>query len=407
MKIVIVGAGGAVGSVMADWLSRRDDYDEIVLAGYRKATLKAAKDRLKNPKKGKIAIVNANNVADMKKCFKGADMVVNSTLPRYFLKIMKASLASGANYIDMATDLAVMNDPPGKVVKKVPLDLQLEQDDKWKDADLSAMLCWGVDPGAVNVFTRFAADNMDTVDAIKIRDGDRSAIPGYDGFCSMWSPDTLIEEVAYMNSLIWTKGRWERKAPLTMSEEWEFPEPVGKLKVWLVDHEETQSLPRFINKGCKEMSFMIHLDDEWVDVVRALRTVGLVSPEPVNARGVKVVPRDVVVACMPSPVDPNLCKKLKGDTSVGAAVIGRKGKRKYMHYIWNMMSHQDCWKEYKATATPTQVAIPTAIAATVYAQGKIKNRGAYTPEMLDARPMMRAFNKYGFKTEEIKKTIKD
>jgi saccharopine dehydrogenase (NAD+, L-lysine-forming) len=405
MKIVIVGAGGGVGSVMADWLSRRDDYDEIVLAGRKRDTLKLTLGKMKGKEKAKIAVVNAGNINDMKKCFRGADMVVNSTLPRYFLKIMSACLATNANYIDMATDLAVMNEPPGQIVKKVPLDLQLEQDKAWKKKDLSAMLCWGVDPGAVNVFTRYAADRMDKVDEIKIRDGDKSYVEGFNEFYAPWSPDTLIEEVAYMNSLIWTKGHWERREPVTVQEEWEFQKPVGRLKVTLVDHEETQSLPRFIGKGCKEMSFMIHLGDDWLNVVKVLRKVGLVDSKPVNARGVKVVPRDVVVACMGSPVDPNIQSKTRGNSSIGSAVIGWKGDKKYMHYIWNTMNHYKCWQTYKSTATPTQVAIPTAIAVTLYAQGKIKERGVYPPEVLDANMVMRNFSKHGFKCEQLKKRI--
>jgi len=405
MKIVIVGAGGGVGSVMADWLSRRDDYDEIVLAGRKRDTLKLTLDRMKNKERAKIAVVNAGNINDMKKCFRGADMVVNSTLPRYFLKIMSACLATNANYIDMATDLAVMNEPPGQVVKRVPLDLQLDQDKAWKKKDLSAMLCWGMDPGAVNVFTRYAADRMDKVDEIKIRDGDKSSIEGFNEFYAPWSPDTLIEEVAYMNSLIWTKGHWVRKEPVTVQEEWEFPKPVGKMKVTLVDHEETQTLPRFIGKGCKEMSFMLALGDDWLNVVKALRMVGLVDSKPVNARGVKVVPRDVVVACMGSPVDPNVQSRTRGNSCVGSAVFGWKGDKKYMHYIWNTMNHYKCWQTYKSTATPTQVAVPTAIAVTLYAQGKIKERGVYPPEVLDANMLMRNFAKYGFKCEQTKTRI--
>jgi len=407
MRIVIVGAGGAVGGVMADWLSRRDEYDEIVLAGYRRQSLKTIAEKMKGKEKAKIAIVNANNIADMKKTFRGADVVVNSTLPRYFLKIMKASLQVGANYVDMATDLAVINDPPNQLVKRVPLDLQLEQDKQWKKEDLAAMLCWGMDPGAVNVFTRYAADGMDKVDEIKIRDGDRSTIEGYDGFCSLWSPDTLIEESSYMNPLIFSNGHWERRVPFTVSEEFEFPPPVGKMKVWLVDHEETQTLPRFIKKGCKNMSFMLHLDDEWVEVAKILRKVGLVDSKPVNARGVKVVPRDVVVACMPSPVDPSIMEKVKGKSCVGSAVFGWKGDKKYMHFIWNTMSHKDCWRTYKATATGSQVAIPTAIAVTLLAKGKIKEKGVFPPEVLDPKPIMRAFTQMKWPWEQIKQRISE
>ncbi|HUW43058.1 MAG TPA: saccharopine dehydrogenase C-terminal domain-containing protein, partial [Thermoplasmata archaeon] len=90
---------------------------------------------------------------------------------------------------------------------------------------------------------------------------------------------------------------------------------------------------------------------------------------------------------------------------VGAAIFGSKGDKKYMHYIWNTMSHYKCWQAYKSTATPTQVAIPTAIAVTLFAQGKIKERGAYPPEVLDANMLMRNFAKYGFKCDQMKQKL--
>lgn len=403
MKAMVLGAGG-VGSVVADILSRSEAYDEIVLASRTKEKVEAAAKKIGN-EKIRPAVINADNVAEMKKGMKDVDLAINLVLPRYFLKVMQAALESGTNYMDTATDLAVAADQKaGQRIEKVPMDLQLEQDDKWKAAGLSAMLSWGVDPGSTNVFARYAADRMDSVDRILVRDGDNSYIEGFEGFAALWSPDTLIEEVALMDALVWSQGRFERIPSLSKSEMWEFPDPVGKLEVWAVDHEEQETLGRFIGKGCKECNFMIALGDN-ADILKALKAVNLVSPDPIMVKGTKVVPRDVVTALMPSPTDPDIQSRVKGDSCVGTAVIGKKGDKKMMHYIYNTMNHEECYRQYKATATSVQTATPPAIAAIMFARGEIDRKGVYPPEMLEPDPIMKRFNEMGYKTGEIKKEL--
>lgn len=249
MKLLIIGSG-AIGTVIADILAKRDAYDEIVLADLKKETAAAAKKRIGDPEIVTPIALNATSLDDMKNAMKDANLTINATLPRYFLKVMQACLESGSNYLDMATDLAVSaGEMPGDRIEKPPIDLQLEQDQAWKDRGLAAMLCWGAEPGAVNVWARYAADRMDTVERILVRDGDNSTIEGQEGLVSLWSPDTLIEEVAYMNPLVWTNGGFERRPSLEISEEWQFPEPIGKIRVWMVDHEEPETLGRTIGKG--------------------------------------------------------------------------------------------------------------------------------------------------------------
>ncbi|MDH4122907.1 MAG: saccharopine dehydrogenase NADP-binding domain-containing protein [Thermoplasmata archaeon] len=405
MKVLILGSG-AVGTEIGDILRKQKEIDEVVMADLHIEIANKAVKKMESPKKVTSTAMNANNVEDMKKGMKGVDFAINATLPRFFLKIMKACLESGTNYMDMATDLGVAREQKaGQKIDTVPIDMQLEQDQKWKDAGLSALLCWGAEPGAVNVFTRYAADQMDSVEKILVRDGDDSYIEGYDGFVSYWSPDTLIEECADMDALIWTAGHFERVPSLSKSEMWEFPDPVGRIKVWMVDHEESSTLGRFI-KGCKECNFGLALSDEVADMMRMMKKMGFVSPIPINVKGVKVVPRDVVTALMPSPTDPHLMSKIRGSGCASVTVIGKKGEKRYSHFIYNIMSHEECWEKYKTNATAVQTATPPAIATVLFARGAISRKGVYPPEMLEPEPIMKAFSEMGFPWHEVKKEIK-
>ena len=404
MKLLIIGAG-AIGSVIADVCAKDNGYDEIILADLKKEIAEDIKKRLGGKKKITPIALNANNIAEMKKVMKGVDMTVSATLPRFFLKIMKACLEAGSSYLDMATDLAVMNEAPGTKIDRVPLDLQTDMDQAYKDQGLAGMLCWGSEPGLVNVWARYAADQMDTVEKIQVRDGDSASVEGYSPFLSFWSPDTLIEEVSYMNSLTFKNGRFEREAPLTKSEVWEFPHPLGPLRVWQVDHEEVQTMGRFIGKGVKDISFMLGLDDQFVGALRVFKMVGMVSPDPIEVKGVKVAPRDVLTALMPSPTDPNLQSKIKGHGCASVMVTGIKGGKRSQHYLWNILSHEECFKKHKATALAIQTGTPPAVAAIMFAKKEITRKGVYPPEVLDPIPIIKRLEGFGITTSERKREI--
>ena len=404
MKVLVLGVG-AVGSIIADVLSKQDEFEEVIVGDIKKERAQKVADKIGSPKVRAVSM-NADNVEEMKAGMKDVDLVINAVLPRFFLKIMQAALESGTHYMDMATDLGVSShEKPEDKITKVPIDLQIEQDQKWKDAGLSAMLTWGNDPGATNVYARYAANGMDTVEKIRVRDGDNAIIDGFDGFVSLWSPDTLIEEVALMNALVWTDGHFARVESMSKSEEFEFPEPMGKMKVWAVDHEETETLGKTINKGCKECNFMISLGDDTVNILKVLRKIGMVRPEPVKIKGVDVYPRDVVTALMPSPTDPNIQKNAKGQACIGTEVIGTKNGKRISHFIYQMSDYEAIYNRFGVTVTAWQTAMPPSVAAVMLARGEINRRGAFPPEMLDPEPILKRFNDFGFTWKEIIKEL--
>lgn len=53
----------------------------------------------------------------------------------------------------------------------------------------------GMDPGAVNIFARWAVDRLDIATSIRVLDADNAEIRGY-RFAVLFSPETLFENSA-------------------------------------------------------------------------------------------------------------------------------------------------------------------------------------------------------------------
>ncbi len=104
-------------------------------------------------------------------------------------------------------------------------------------------------------------------------------------------------------------------------------------------------------------------------------------------KGVDVAPRDVVAAVLPDPS--TLGHKAKGDCAIGAVVKGTKNGKKLGYFIYTQLSHEKTYKKYGHSATAYSVGAPLAIAAILFAQGKIKQKGVFPPEMLDPEPFVK------------------
>ncbi|MBN1678545.1 MAG: saccharopine dehydrogenase NADP-binding domain-containing protein, partial [Candidatus Thermoplasmatota archaeon] len=393
MKTMVLGVG-AVGSVAAEALARSEEFDQVVLADMnldraRKVEKRISSDRVSVKK------VDASNVDEMTKAFKGIDLILNGVIPRFNLGIMDACLKAGSSYADMAWDVALDKTRAGDVIKETPAWNQLKKDAEFKKAGLAGMMGLGCDPGLSNIFARMAADKLDKVKEILVRDGDNGQVEGH-RFAPLWSPETLIEEVL-MPATYYEDGKYRKLPPFSGKELFEFPEPVGRLPIYNVDHEEAETLPTFIGdvlgKGCDYCDFKIALDDSYVEAIQMIGMLGLSNPSRIEVKGSKVAPRDVVAACLPDPS--SLGERAKGDCAIGTLTKGLKDGTEVSYYTWVQLNHEQTFRKYGHSATAWSVGIPLAIAAMLFAKGKITQKGVYPPEMLDPEPWPAMLKKYG------------
>ncbi|HEY7588135.1 MAG TPA: saccharopine dehydrogenase NADP-binding domain-containing protein [Thermoplasmata archaeon] len=399
-KVVVLGAG-AIGSVTGTLLAKSRHVERLVIADRSLEAARVLAEKL-GPGRAEAHRIDASKVDSMVEAFKDFDLVINLVLPRFNLRIMEACLKAGADYMDAATDLALAKEKPRDVVKAPPESIQLEYDDVFKKAGLTALLGMGQDPGISNVLARVGADRLDEVQEVLVRDGDNGTVEGYE-FASLWSADTLIEEVL-MPALAFRDGTFVRLGSLEGEEVFDFPEPVGPLTVYNVDHEETNTLPLFLDKGLQSMDFKIAIPRELVGALKVFQRFGLHRGHPieveVKATGekVKVAPRDMLAALMPDPK--TLGGKARGAACLAVVVRGAKGDEKTGWMFWMSLDHQECYRKYGFNATSYPVGAPMAMAAEMIDRGEIPRTGAYPPEVLDPAPFLRHLPEYGIRIQE-------
>lgn len=346
--------------------------------------------------------IDASKVEMMVDAFKGVDLVLNVVLPRFNLRIMEACLKAGAHYVDAATDLALAKEKPGDVVSRPPESIQLDYDDAFRRAERIGLLGMGQDPGISNVLARIGTDRLDDVQEVLIRDGDNGTVEGYE-FASLWSADTLIEEVL-MPALAFRDGRFVRLGSLEGEEVFDFPPPVGPLTVYNVDHEETNTLPLFLDKGVQSMDFKIAIPRDLAHALRVFQRFGLHRGHPieveVKATGekVKVAPRDMLAALMPDPK--SLAGKVKGAACLAVVVRGVKDGAKAGWMLWQTLDHEGCYRKFGFNATSYPVGAPMAMAAEMIDRGEIDRPGVYPPEVLAPEPFLKYLPEYGITIEE-------
>lgn len=369
ISAAIIGCGG-VGQAIAQDLANSKLISELLLADINLKGPKAVKARMKNDKV-QVYQVDASNPKAVAKIAKKADVVVNGAVPALNLKIMEGCIKGGASYIDMANGDKEFGHPM--------FDDQELLNGKFKDAGTFALCAMGIDPGASNLFAKRAADRMESVDYVKVRDADTGKLEGY-FFATYFSPDAMLEE-CIRDPLYYADCKWGRSPALSLTEVYNFPEPVGPQKVYRTDHEEAELVPKFIGKKLKDCDFMITLDENFVESVKVLRKLGLVSFKPVRIKGKEIVPFDVVVGMMPRPDD--LGGKIKGYAMVLTEVGGKMKGEDTVIKTWTYISHEKVYDMTGLQATSYQTAMPVAVVVEMFARGELKFTGVKSPEAVD------------------------
>jgi len=369
IDVAIFGCGG-VGQCIAQELAKSKLVSSLILAD---VNLKGPESVKRRTKSDKIEIAKADG-SDPDKVAKIADRVdilVNGTVPALNLNIMEGCLKGGANYVDMATGDREFGHPM--------FEDQETFDKKYKDAGIFALCSMGIDPGASDLFAKRAADRMESVDYVRVRDADNSKLEGYE-FATYFSPDAMIEE-CIRDPLYYENGKWKRAPALSTSEVYSFPDPIGPMKVYMTDHEESELVPKFIGKKVKRCDFMITLDETFIEYVQFLKKLGLLSFKPIKIRDIEIAPIEVVVATMPRPDD--LAGKLKGNCCVLTEVAGMMNAEDTVIRTWTYMSHEQAYELSGIHATAYQTAMPVAVAVEMFARGEIHLRGVKPPEAVD------------------------
>lgn len=390
-KVAILGVGG-VGQVCASEVVKKGYLTQLVLADISTEAAEQFAEKLRDETTASITVcrVDASNKESVASILDEVDVLLHAGIPEFNYTVMQACIDTNTHYIDMASD------SPDDLLK------QLEWGDQFKQAGILGIMGLGCDPGFSNIAARYAADQLDTVKSITILDGDNSEVD-YEGFCAYFSPQTAIQEcLAKPNYWTAKDGLQYYETPFTNKDEFEFPDPIGWLDCYVVEHEEAATLGQSIGKGCEYVEFRYALHPDFVNTLKVLSYLGLDSKEPIQVGGVDVVPHDVVVTTMPKPAE--LAGKIHGYSCVGANVKGTKGGQNVELYVYTIANHDDIFEKTGFQATVWQTGVPPVVAVDMIAEGLLNETGCIPPEMIDPVLFLERLKARGMEWYVTKKT---
>jgi saccharopine dehydrogenase (NAD+, L-lysine-forming) len=378
---MIMGAG-AQGSTIAKRMQEESCVEEIVCADY---DTRAAEELEKSLSKATAVKVDASDVARIVAAAKGCELIVNGLPPEFNMRVMDAALETGASYLDMAS-AADENDDWINGVR-----IQLARDEAFKKAGLTALINCGSAPGIANVITREACELLDSVDTIDIN--------VYEGVWTTrfipfwWSPETAFQDMAD-EPVVYENGKFKIVPPFNRPE-WVDFRGLGKRLMCDHHHEETATMGLLADeylKGAQNIYF--RYGGPGCDLAKRFWEMGLLSSEPVEVDGAKIVPMRLINKL--APPAPKYEKEIQ--EAIDSGLVIEEGV---------MLIRVDGIKDGEKVRVDTYVNTPGLIESFKKARisheayftgqcgwlftkmllkGEVTQKGVFPPEVLEAEP---------------------
>ncbi len=381
MDVVQLGCG-VCGLVCAGHLAHHPKVDRLVLADRRTEAAEKLASRLADDR---IAVekVDGTDPDAVRRLLKDCDLVI-ATMPwRLNRLILDLAAKTRTDYLDFGMPF----DGTGPEFD--------EASARCREAGVGGLVGMGMEPGISDVFAMHAAQSLDRTEEAHVYDGDTGAVEGVELFPT-WSPVDLLDEMS-VPAAVYEDGQIRFLPPLSSSRWFDFPEPVGRRRVFRTNHDETYFLPRGI-PTLQRASFNIHIDDAWVRAAEVLRKLGLLTGEPLDVRGVRVRPLDVIAAALPSPV--LLEDRIRGHATFVVEVLGTKNARRECVRMWTGLSYEEAHREHGTNATAFMVGTGGAVAAEMFLEGRVRDTGLVIPEQLDPDRFLRGIQAKGLVVHE-------
>jgi saccharopine dehydrogenase (NAD+, L-lysine-forming) len=395
MKAMIIGCGGVASVTIHKCVENHEVFSELVIASRTKAKCDAIVEKLSG---GKVKLtaerVDADNVPELVKLISKhkPDIVLNLALPYQDLTIMEACLQTKTDYLDTAN-------------YENPENASFEYKEQWafhdryKKAGIMALLGSGFDPGVTSVFVAYAKkhyfDEIDEIDILDANGGDH----GYP-FATNFNPEINIREVSARGSF-WENGKWVHTKPMEIKREYDF-EAIGKKDMYLLHHEEIESLAKFF-PDVKRIRFFMTFGQSYLTHLKCLENVGMTSIKPIMYEGKEIVPLQFLKAVLPDPA--SLGPRTKGFTNIGVIVKGRKNGKPVNYYVYNICNHEECFREVGSQAISYTTGVPAMIGAMLMLKNVWRGEGVFNMEQFDPDPFMEALNKWGLPWKECFKPV--
>ena len=382
-KVLIIGAGGVGRVVVHKCAQNPGVFTEIFLASRTLSKCQDIQRELSRPIQ--VARVDADNVSELAALIKDfkPQLVINVALPYQDLTIMDACLETGVDYLDTAN-----YEPRDEA--RFCYKWQWDYQERFKKAGLMALLGCGFDPGVTNIYCAYAQkhhfDEIHTIDIIDCNAGDHG-LP----FATNFNPEINIREVT-AKGRYYENGQWKETEPLTVHKTFDFPGSIGPKEIYLMYHEELESLAKNI-KGVKRIRFWMTFSESYLTHLRVLENVGMTRIDPVQYQGQEIIPLQFLKAVLPEPA--SLGPKTRGKTCIGCLIEGIKDGRRKRYYVYNICDHQEAYRETNSQAISYTTGVPAMIGGMLMLEEEWHQPGVFNVEEFDPDPFMKKLSQHG------------
>lgn len=396
-NVLIIGAGGVAQVVAHKCAQNNDVLGDINIASRTKekcdAIIASIAEKKAMKQDGVLAghALDAMDIEATKALIKstGSEIVINVGTAFLNMSVMRACLDTGAAYIDTA-----IHEEPGKICETPPWygNYEWQRADEAAEKGVTVILGAGFDPGVVNAYAALAKnDYFDKVTDVDIVDINAGSHGKY--FATNFDPEINFREftgVVYS----WQNGAWQTNKMFEIGKTYDLP-VVGPSKAYLCGHDEVHSLAK--NMDGADVRFWMGFGDHYINVFTVLKSIGLLSEQPVKlADGSEVVPLKVVKACLPDPA--SLAPDYTGKTCIGDFVKGTKDGKEREVFIYNVADHKDAYNEVGSQGISYTAGVPPVAAAMLVATGEWDVKKMANVEELDPKPFLNILNHNGLPT---------
>lgn len=237
---------------------------------------------------------------------------------------------------------------------------------------------FGMTPGTTDMMVRFAADQMESVEIVRISHGAFRPI----AFSPSIAETTIVEyDPNLTDRVVFEEDEFKQVPPFSRERMIDLPEPYGSHPQWVIPHSETRTVYEYLkNKGIR----LIETRGTWPPknmlLVRALYEWGILNNNLIDVEGTKIGIMDAVSRYLQNS-EVGTTTDLYG-YALHVEVVGTKQGQKTRFTLTNTHPASNGsvagWERLRAYTRC--VGIPLGIAVNLIAQGRSEGTGVVIPE---------------------------
>ncbi len=358
MRMLVLGAG-LQGCACAFDLLQNPDVSEVRLADIHMDHL----PEFLKVYSGKRLIPTPLDVRDgdaVVAVIREADAVM-CAIPYYFnLELARRAVEAGTHFSDLGGNTEIVFQ-------------QKELHDAASAAGITIIPDCGLAPGMVNILAQHAISQLDSVERVRIFVGGLPQNPEPPlNYQIVYSLEGVLD---YYTTLSWIirDGKRKKVKALSEIERVSFDGTVGDLEAFHTAGGLSTMAFRYEGK-IPSMEYKTLRYPGHAAIMEAIRDLGLLDLEPVDVKGARVAPRDLVVAV----AGPRLTRPTSRDLVAMRVFAEGKKDGADRRVGWEMVDRYD--EEHGISAMMRATGYSLSITGQMQARGEIGRAGVFTPD---------------------------